>query len=482
MTPLRRSWPEGVCRTSSYTRFSVTVRDVPARRILTVSELTGLIRGALEEDFSDVWVEGEISNLRAPGSGHLYCTLKDEACQIRAVLFRSTAVRLRFALEDGLHIVGRGRLSVYEPRGEYQIVLEYAEPKGVGALQLAYEQLKQRLAAEGLFDADRKRPLPFLPRTVGIVTSPTGAAVRDMIAILHRRCPNLRIIVAPVQVQGAGSAEQIAGAIESLSEMAQVDVIIVGRGGGSIEDLWSFNEEGVVRAIVASRVPIVSAVGHETDITLADFAADLRAPTPSAAAEAVVPVLADVRHRLLDLHRRARQAITRRCDDGRRTLELACSRLTKMRLRIWEEAQRVDVAAMCMAHAVHRRLKQGRERVHEAARALAASSPSARIRHGLAIVPQLSARLHAVMRHQLDRRARLVRSGLAQLHQLSPLAILDRGYSMLETLPSHRVLRCASQTHIGEDVLARLAQGRLICTVKDVLAGPGAIKNGGDSL
>ncbi|MBD0315704.1 MAG: exodeoxyribonuclease VII large subunit, partial [Nitrospiraceae bacterium] len=270
----------------------MTVPETAQKRILTVSELTGLVRASVETGFSEVWLEGELSNVRVPASGHLYCTLKDDSCQIRAVIFRSTAVRLRFALEDGLHIVARGRVTVYAPRGEYQILLEYVEPKGLGALQLAFEQLKHRLADEGLFNVGRKRPLPFCPRTVGIVTSATGAAVRDIITVLHRRCPLLRIILAPVPVQGEGAARHIADAISTLSASAAVDVIIVGRGGGSMEDLWSFNEEVVVRAIVGSRVPVVSAVGHETDVTLADFAAYIRAPTPSGAAEAVVPVLA----------------------------------------------------------------------------------------------------------------------------------------------------------------------------------------------
>ena len=247
--------------------------------MFTVSELTGLVRASLERDFTEVWLEGEISNLRAPGSGHLYCTLKDESSQIRAVIFRPTALRLRFGLEDGLHVIVRGRVTVYEPRGEYQVILEYLEPKGRGAQQLALEQLKNRLSAEGLFNQDRKKPLPAFPRTVGIVTSWSGAAVRDIMTVLHRRCPILHLILAPVSVQGEGSAEQIVAAIQSLTTMGYVDVIIVGRGGGSSEDLWSFNDELVVRAIAESPIPIVSAVGHETDVTLADFAADVRAPT-----------------------------------------------------------------------------------------------------------------------------------------------------------------------------------------------------------
>ena len=270
----------------------------PAKSILTVSQLTGLLRTSIESQFADLWLEGEVSNLRMPGSGHVYCTLKDEFSQIRAVLFRSSAARLKFTLQEGMCIIVRGRLTVYEPRGEYQIVLDSVEPKGIGALQLAFEQLKARLAGEGLFDEAKKTPLPPFPSRVGVVTSPTGAAIRDMLSVLHRRWPTLHIILAPVPVQGEGAAQHIANAVALLNEEDLVDVIIVGRGGGSLEDLWSFNEEVLVRAIAASRVPVVSAVGHETDVTLADFAADRRAATPSAAAETVVPVLAEVVERL----------------------------------------------------------------------------------------------------------------------------------------------------------------------------------------
>lgn len=417
-----------------------------------------------------MWLEGEISNLRAPGSGHLYCTLKDDSSQIRAVIFRPTALRLRFGLEDGLHIVARGRVTVYEPRGEYQIVLEYAEPKGVGALQLAFEQLKNRLATEGLFDLDRKRPLPFLPRTVGIVTSLSGAVVRDMLTVLHRRCPILRIIVVPVQVQGEGSVEQIAEAIRALNDLGQVDVIIVGRGGGSSEDLWSFNGEVVVRAIVASRVPVVSAVGHETDVTLADFAADLRAPTPSAAAEAVAPVLAEVIERLKELGTRIQQAMDWRCGNERQRLDLLLAHLARLRFRILEDAQRVDGAVLQMTQAVHDIVKRGREQVHSVKHELVTRSPQSQVRHGLAVVPQLLSRLQGVMQHGLDRRIQEARSCLVNLNHLSPLAILSRGYSIVESISTHQVIRDAEQVPVGQDVLARLAKGQLRCTVKEIVS------------
>jgi len=419
-----------------------------------------------------VWIEGEISNLRAPGSGHLYCTLKDDSSQIRAVIFRSTAVRLRFGLEDGLHVMARGRVTVYEPRGEYQVVLEHVEPKGRGALQLAFEQLKHRLSGEGLFAQERKKPLPLFPHAVGIVTSLTGAAVRDMMTVLHRRCPTLHIVLAPVLVQGEGSAGQIASAIRSLNDYGHIDVIIVGRGGGSLEDLWSFNDEHVVRAIAASSIPIVSAVGHETDVTLADFAADLRAPTPSAAAEAVVPVLSEVVDRLGELTARCRRTIRHRCEAERQELDLMNANLAHVRFRVLEEMQHVDGAVIQMRRAVHELLKQGRERIHSLRHDVIGGSPESRVRQGLALVPQLLSRLEQVMRYGCHRRADLADSCLGRLHALSPLAILDRGYSILETLPNHDIVRDASQVAVGQEVLVRMAKGRLRCVVKDVVQKP----------
>ncbi|MGQ0693979.1 MAG: exodeoxyribonuclease VII large subunit [Nitrospiraceae bacterium] len=440
--------------------------------MLTVSELTALVRASLETEFAEVWLEGEISNLRAPGSGHLYCTLKDDSSQIRAVIFRSTALRLRFGLEDGLHVIVRGRVTVYEPRGEYQVVLEHMEPKGRGALQLAFEQLKRRLAAEGLFDQNRKRPLPAFPRTVGIVTSLTGAAVQDMIAILHRRCPILKIIIAAVQVQGDDAAEQIASAIRSLNELREVDVIIVGRGGGSSEDLWSFNDERVVRAIVASPLPVVSAVGHETDVTLADFAADMRAPTPSAAAEAVAPVLSEVVEHLGELTTRCRQAMRSNCGEGRQRLDLLLAQIGNIRFRILEEAQRVDRAVIQMRQTIQGALRRGWEKAYFIRHELATISPGSQVHHGMAVVPQLRSRLMGAMQYGLERRKQAARSRLGSLYNLSPLAILGRGYSIVETVSTHQVIRDASQVSVGEEVLTRLAKGRLRCTVGDVIIDP----------
>ncbi|MBX3329514.1 MAG: exodeoxyribonuclease VII large subunit [Nitrospira sp.] len=431
-----------------------------------------MVRLSLETDFAEVWLEGEISNLRAPASGHLYCTLKDQMSQIRAVIFRSTAVRLRFGLEEGLHVVVRGRLSVYEPRGEYQVILDHLEPKGRGALQLAFEQLKRRLEAEGLFDREGKQSLPVFPRTVGIVTSPTGAAVRDLITVLHRRCPILSIIIAPVQVQGSGAGEQITAAIHALNRLGVVDVMIIGRGGGSLEDLWSFNEEAVVRAIAASRVPVVSAVGHETDVTLADFAADVRAPTPSAAAEMVAPVLTEMVERLGMLTARCRQAINSRCLEQHQRLDLLLAHMDTIRFRVLKEAQRVDDAVAGMREAFRAQLRQAMENVQTWTQSLMSRSPGLQVRHDLAIVPQLRARLIVAVNHDLKRKVEQTHAYLGRFNGLSPLAILDRGYGILETMPGRRIIRDAGQVSVGEEILAHLAKGQLRCTVEEVRLDP----------
>jgi len=430
--------------------------------------LTGLLRASIEEQFSDIWLEGELSNIRTPGSGHVYCTLKDKMSQIRAVLFRSSVNRLRFALQEGLQVIVRGRLSVYEPRGEYQIVLDMMEPKGIGALQLAFEQLKERLAAEGLFDQDRKKSIPAFPRMVGVVTSLTGAAIRDILAVLRRRWPTLHIVIAPVQVQGERAGRQIAEALTALNELGSVDVIIVGRGGGSLEDLWSFNEESVVRAIAASHVPVVSAVGHEIDVTLADFAADLRAPTPSAAAEAVVAVFAEVLERLKELTIRMEQVMVRHCFSERQRLDAGIRGLKDVRFRLQEAAQRTDDMVNRLRKMAQHLLMVGREQVHEAQRDLYGLNPILVINRGLATIPQLSKRLEGQMHVVIAQQRHRIRATLAQLNTLSPLAVLGRGYSILQTVPTGQVLRRAKDVAVGQELEAQLASGRLSCMVTRV--------------
>ena len=365
-------------------------------------------------------------------------------------------------------MIVRGRLTVYEPRGEYQIVIDTVEPKGVGALQLAFEQLKERLAEEGLFDQDRKKPLPAFPRTVGVVTSLTGAAIRDILAVLRRRWPTIHILIAPVQVQGESAGRQVAEALAALNEWGSVDVIIVGRGGGSMEDLWSFNEEIVVRAIAASHVPVVSAVGHEIDVTLSDFVADLRAPTPSAAAEAVVPVLAEIVERLRELTVRTGQMMLRHCAFERQRLDAGIRGVTDVRFRLQAAAQRTDDMVDRIRERLQRLLTAGRERVHEAQRDLSGLNPILAIKQGLATVPQFSQRLEGQMGVALTQHRQRVHALLAQLHTLSPLAVLGRGYSILQTVPAGKILHRANDVEVGQELEAQLASGRLSCTVTRV--------------
>ena len=442
------------------------------KSVMTVSQLTGILRTSIESQFTDLWLEGEVSNLRMPGSGHVYCTLKDEFSQIRAVLFRSSALRLRFALQEGMCIIVRGRLTVYEPRGEYQIVLDSVEPKGIGALQLAFEQLKARLTAEGLFDEAKKVSLPPFPQRVGIVTSPTGAAIRDMLAVLHRRWPTLHVIVVPVPVQGDGAAQQIADAVGWLNEEDLVDVMIVGRGGGSMEDLWSFNEEVVVRAIAASRVPVVSAVGHETDVTLTDFVADRRAATPSAAAETVVQVLAEVVERLRVLTIRTSQTMGRHCMFEQRRLDAQIGKLSEMRLRIRLEWQRTQDTVDRLRTLTSDRLAAGRDLIRERQRELAVLNPVFLVKRSLAMVTFLMQRLERQIFVLADGRRHRMAALAAQLAQLSPLAILGRGYSILSRVRDGAIVRKAADAQLEEEVIARLSQGQLHCTVKRVLPDP----------
>ncbi|MCC2640486.1 MAG: xseA [Nitrospira sp.] len=440
--------------------------------LLSVSDITGLIRDSLEHRFRDLWLEGEISNLRMPTSGHMYFVLKDEQSQLRAVLFRSEALRLRFMLQEGMAIVARGRISVYEPRGEYQLVVDSIEPKGIGALQLAFEQLKARLASEGLFDEARKRPLPAFPRTVGVVTSLTGAAVRDIIVVLRRRCPAVNILIAPVPVQGEGSAQRIAAAIEAMSAIPQVEVMIVGRGGGALEDLWAFNEEIVVRAIVQSRVPVVSAVGHEIDVTLSDFAADYRAPTPSAAAEAVVPVLEDIVERLEETAGRLRRMIRTTVLMQHHRLDRSLAVLRDTRFRIQKQAQRVDELGGALVGSLKARLSMLHRGMVQSQHALLDQSPHGRIRTALVLIPQLVKRLEQETRREFIRRKQSVEGHMTALDVLSPLSILNRGYSVIQSVPAGQIIRRAADVATGDVIHARFADGRLSCIVKEVLPHP----------
>jgi exodeoxyribonuclease VII large subunit len=439
------------------------------QKILTVSELTLLVRDRLEQGFPDLWIEGEISNLRAPGSGHLYFTLKDETSQIRAILFRTGAQRLRFTLHEGMHVIVRGRLTVYEPRGEYQVVLDYLEPKGIGALQVAFEQLKDKLAREGLFDPSRKRPLPLLPRCIGIVTSLSGAAIKDILSVLHRRCSILKVLIVPVAVQGDGAADQIAHAIRALSLSGDVDVIIVGRGGGSWEDLLCFNDESVVRAIAASSIPVVSAIGHEIDYTLSDFAADCRAPTPSAAAEAVAPVLHDLVRTIKNLGERQERSIRARVSFVQRQVADHCDAMALLLFRIQRYSQQLDEATDRLRSSLRRYLEDFSQRVQQAFHQSVVSSPRSKIQRHLLLVPYVMKRIEESLHTRLTFRRERMRSLISALDSLSPLAILARGYSLVETIPDGRIVRKASDVTVNEEVGITLSEGRLMCEVRHII-------------
>ena len=437
--------------------------------VLTVSELTNHIRSLLENQFPTVWVEGEISNLRRPPSGHQYFTLKDRQSQIRSVIFRGSAQHLRFDLKDGLEVIVAGRLTVYEPRGDYQLILESVEPKGIGALQLAFEQLKEKLAAEGLFDTARKRPLPFFPKKIGIVTSRHGAAVKDMLTILERRCPIAHILVHPVLVQGEGAAGQIADALQTLNQM-KLDVLIVGRGGGSLEDLWCFNEEVVVRAIAESAIPVISAVGHEIDVTLADFAADYRAPTPSAAAEIVVPQLDDLSTRIEQLDARIQRAMRTGLDRFLYQVGNVKGAMPDPVSWFYRYSQHLDDLDLRLYQALQDIQKQSRLLLLALQANVQASTPSHYVREHKRLIPQLVKRTIGGVLGSLKERQLHAEMKMTALHNLSPLSILSRGYSVVETLKERKIVKKYKDVSIGDSVRTRLAEGQLICLVQDTKA------------
>ncbi|MCC7499039.1 MAG: exodeoxyribonuclease VII large subunit [Bryobacterales bacterium] len=432
------------------------------RRVFTVAALNAAIRALLERQFDDIRVAGEISGVKLAASGHYYFTLKDHDALLRCVCFRNAARLLKFKPQDGVSVLARGRIDVYEPRGEYQLLVEALEPQGHGALQFAFEQLKQKLAAEGLFEAARKRPLPKLPRRIGIVTSPAGAAIRDMIQVLTRRFPGIEIRLYPAQVQGEGSIEAVAGGIEYFSNSGWADVLIVGRGGGSLEDLWTFNEERVARAIAACSIPVVSAVGHETDFSISDFVADLRAPTPSAAAELVVTTRDQLLEQIAGFAHKLKQAIRYRLSWARRELqEQGVDRAeATLRRRIGRSHQRVDE----MEYRLRDRGRFGLDRERRAWQALELRLRQMDLRLRLAAVRHRLEALKAagieVMRQRLAGWHRSLDPMAVKLTQLSPLAVLERGYAIVET-PDGRVLRDAAGAGIDSEIRIRLARGRL---------------------
>ncbi len=484
----------------------------PQRRVWKVSELTEQIGAILEGAFRDVWIEGEVSNLRPAQSGHLYFTLKDSRSQIRCVCFRDQARLLKFRPDDGLHITLRGALGVYEARGEYQIYVAHIEPVGLGALQLAFEQLKKQLQAEGLFEQARKKPLPVLPRCIGVVTSPSGAAIRDILRVLKRRFANVHVQIFPVKVQGDGAAGEVAGAVRYFNRIKFADVLIVARGGGSLEDLWAFNEEVVARAIAASAIPVITGVGHETDFTIADFVADMRAPTPSAAAEIVLRsrqeferhiadyqrqlvhhtryLLSQRRHRVRDLqtHRGFRQMELLLRRRRQEIDELSSSLAVALRLRLAASQQQLARAGTRLssfdlrgrATLLRRRIEQHRTALHTALDRLMTQKrrrfSSAQVRFAALDLRARVGRLRraceqrsAEMRTRMDRllvaRRRRLESATLQLQERSPFQLLERGYAIVYDA-NGRVVRSAEQVSIGGEIAVRLARGQLDATVR----------------
>lgn len=439
----------------------------PARNVLTVSRLNRLVHDLLEHSFPLLWIEGEISNFARPVSGHWYFTLKDDAAQIRCAMFRQRNSLAGFTPNNGAHVLVRAQVSLYEARGDYQLIIEHIEDAGEGALRRAFELLKKKLGDEGLFDAKRKKRPPDFPRRVGVITSPGGAALRDILSVLRRRFSALPVLLYPVPVQGATAAAQIAAAIRRASERNECDVLILARGGGSLEDLWAFNEEVVARAIAACELPIVTGVGHETDFTIADFVADVRAPTPSVAAETVSPDGAELLRRFISLEQRLRHRVESKLASVAQTLRLTRARLIHPHRRVQSLMQRLDELDVRIRRAHDVILRDHRQRLRVLSISLLRHSPLERVRAAAAQRRELTHRLRAALEHRLRALAQQV-SGLARtLDGVSPLATLDRGFAIVRRVPDGELVRSAAQIQPGQQIEAQVARGRLMCTVNE---------------
>ncbi|MDP3848255.1 MAG: exodeoxyribonuclease VII large subunit [Pseudomonas sp.] len=435
------------------------------REVLTVSQLNGRARGLLEDVFAQIWVSGEISNLSKPASGHVYFTLKDQQAQVRCALFRQSAARVREALRDGLAVTVRGKVSLFEGRGDYQLILDSVEPAGDGALRLAFDALKAKLSTEGLFAVERKQALPAHPQRIGIISSPTGAVIRDIISVFRRRAPQVQLTLIPTAVQGRDATVQIIRALQ-LADDFGFDALILARGGGSLEDLWCFNEEPLVRAVAACRTPIISAVGHETDVTICDFVADVRAPTPSAAAELLAPDNSELVQRLSNLQRRLLLRMQERLARERMRLEGLRVRLRHPGERLRQQAQRLDDLDMRLRRAYQQQFKQHRERLARLDARLAAQHPGRSLALLRLRLESLAERLPRAMREGLKARQLLLHSQVQTLNAVSPLATLSRGYSILLD-DQGRAIHRAGQTQPGQQLRAKLGEGELQLRVED---------------
>jgi exodeoxyribonuclease VII, large subunit len=439
------------------------------RDVYTVSRLNREVHTVLEGSFALLWIEGELSNLARPSSGHLYFSLKDQAAQVRCAMFRMRNMHLGFVPENGLQVLVRARVGLYEPRGEFQLLVEYMEPAGDGALRRAFEALKQRLQREGLFDASRKRAFPRLPpRRIGVITSPTGAAIRDILSVLRRRFPAILVLIYPVQVQGEGASASIAAALRLASERCECDVLILARGGGSLEDLWAFNEEVVARAIDECELPVVTGVGHETDFTIADFVADQRAPTPSAAAELLSPDQSEWLCHIARLEERLVRSVVGRLKQVGERLKWLKKRLEQQHpsQRLRNHAQRLDELEQRLANAQRALLRHAAVRLSAQQARLERHVPLQHIKRLEAQREHLSARLCAAARMKLERAMGQLQSLAWTLDAVSPLATFARGYAIVLRLPEQTVVRRAREVAPGDWIEARLSEGRLLCRVE----------------
>jgi len=454
-----------VIKTDFQTDFKPVAGGLAPRMVMTVSELTEKIKALLENKFSIIWIKGEISNFKIASSGHAYLTLKDEKAQISAVLFRGQLRQLGFDPADGMQILGLGRISVYPPRGNYQVILEYLEPKGVGSLQLAFEKLKQKLMEEGLFDQRHKKPLPFLVKNLCVITSAQGAVIKDIINVATRRFPRLEIDLIPVNVQGAESAAQIVQAIEMANRHGRADVILIARGGGSFEDLAPFNDEEVARAIFASEIPVVSAVGHEVDFTIADFVADLRAPTPSAAAEIIVPVYAEIELRLQELIYRMETALAKLTSFYRHQIEQLGERLIHPAKRLSENFIKIDDLTKRLVLSWEFFLAGRRQRLQDCLGRLRHNSPLLRLKTGVQELLNLKHRAAYAMQELLAGKLRRLDELTAALNALNPTAILKRGYSIVLRKDDLEIVTSSNQVADNQHLYIWLADGRLEAVV-----------------
>jgi exodeoxyribonuclease VII large subunit len=438
----------------------------PSRQhVYEVTELNKNIKQLLEDKFSFLWISGEISNFKKPSSGHCYFTLKDRHSQISAVMFRTQANSLKFKPEDGLSIVGLGRISVYEPRGAYQVIFEYLEPKGVGALQIAFEKLKQRLFDQGMFDQQYKQSMPLMPKKISVVTSPTGAAVRDFIKVAQRRFPNLPVEVVPVSVQGDRAPGEIIHAIRWLNQMGTTDVIVLARGGGSIEDLCAFNDEQLARTIFASGIPIMSAIGHETDFTIADFVADLRAPTPSAAAELAVPSKIELKNQFENINQKLYKTIKNLLNILFKHIDGLSRRIVHPRQRLQDIRMRLDDYSIRLLSSINNALTRKNERLAFQDNMLMHVSPKTTVTSMQEQVNTLQDASIRQISHLLREGRTAIARNVSMLDALNPMAILQRGYSITRALPDRSIVRHANQVTLDQSLEILLGKGRLTVTV-----------------